>query len=277
MTDQMEKRHDPTTHPDPILLVRQFNRTHPAREELYVEAKAAGDALDLAKQDAAEARTQLSGCQVAYASCVAQDPSRQAPLPRQVALTACAAAIDALPIYVAAESLGDDATTTLLWAGLFLLFLVGGEIALDRFSRRGSRRGVQLTAWLLGGFIGALGLLRLRFLWTVAGGWLTPIVGALLLSGVTTAFVLAGYWLLRSAESLPTFRARRALRLARREQGAAQARWTHCCRRLERKSRAYLSVIRTFLLERASNEASADAMERAVWAHLTRTISGGAG
>jgi hypothetical protein len=130
---------------------------------------------------------------------------------------------------------------------------------------------MRVTGWLLAGFVAALGLLRFRFLVTVSGVLVQSLLGASLLTGVTAAFVFAGFWFLRSAESLAAYRARRALRRAQGERDAAEARLAGCSRHLARTSRAYLLLIRTFLLGQSTTQAGADAMESAVWAHLTRT------
>jgi len=131
-------------------------------------------------------------------------------------------ALDGLACYFAAQALDGSQDSTLVWTGLFLGVLAGGEFALDFYKDRNERTWHSLVV-LIGIFVILLGTLRFWFLVTIAGGALVPaIAGAFLFTGATAGFLSLGYRALRVAETPHAWRARRQARRA--HQAARRAR-----------------------------------------------------
>ena len=123
---------------------------------------------------------------------------------------------------------------------------------------------------ILGAFIGLLGVLRFVFLTTVGyGGDLAALVAATLFTVATAGFVVAGYRLLRAAETSQAWRARRLRRDCERAAAAARRAISKACTtRRDRLARAYLSRIRS-QLARGYSASELPLMEQALTAHLT--------
>lgn len=77
--------------------------------------------------------------------------------------------LDGVACYFAAQALGGDQESTLVWTGLFLAVLGGGEFALDYYRDR-SERAWHALAILIGVFVELLGTLRFWFLAVIGGG-----------------------------------------------------------------------------------------------------------
>jgi hypothetical protein len=247
--------------------VLAFNGSSQAHEDLWSDTRQATDVVTQAAEQKAAAEATLHDAELAYRAERAKQPDRWAPRPRQWLLAACALALDGVACVFAAEALDGSQTETYGWAGLFLALLAAGELALDHY--RDTHRA--LWRWIasgLGAFIGLLGVLRFAFLATVGyGGDLAALVAAVLFTVATAGFVIAGYRLLRVAETSQAWRARRVRRDCARAAAAAGRRLAACTARRDRLAGAYLSRVRS-QLARGYSASELPLMERALMAHL---------
>jgi hypothetical protein len=120
----------------------------------------------------------------------------------QVLLAVLPVTLEYLVCYLAAQALDASADATLMWAGVFLLVLVGGEVALCVY-RTGHRRATRFLIVLLGAFFAGLGVLRYSYLAQVeVSGVVVILVEACLLTAVTAGCFILGFLSLRAAETL---------------------------------------------------------------------------
>jgi hypothetical protein len=248
--------------------VLAFNGSSQAHEDLWSDTRQATDIVNRAADSVTATETEVGEAELAYRAERAKQPDRNAPRLRQWLLAGAALALDGVACVFAAEALDGSQLATYGWAGLFVALLAAGELALDHY-RDMHRVLWRWIAGILGAFIGLLGVLRFVFLAPVgSGGDLAALVAATLFSIATAGFFVAGYRLLRVAETRQAWHARRLLRdcerfaaAARRELGAADA-------RRDRLASAYLSGIRS-QLARNYSASELPPMEQALMAHLT--------
>lgn len=248
--------------------VLAFNGSSAAHEDLWSDTRQATDIVKQAADDLATARDEVREAELAYRAERAKQPDRNAPRPRQWLLAAAALGLDGVACVFAAEALDGSQLETYGWAGLFLALLAAGELALDHY--RDTHRALwRSITGILGAFIGLLGVLRFVFLTTVGyGGDLAALVAATLFTVATAGFVVAGYRLLRAAETSQAWQARRLRRACERTAAATRRRLAAAAARRDRLARAYLSRIRS-QLARGYSASELPLMEQALMAHLT--------
>jgi len=220
-----------------------------------------------ADQAAVQAEQTAESKQVEHHIVQAERPRRVAPLPRQAVIAAITVALDGLACYFAAQALNGSQLATLVWTGLFLAVLAGGEILLDVYSDR-SARTWRLLAFVLGAFVAGLGTLRYSYLYVVgAEGRLSALAGTALFTAATAAFLVLGYRALRAAETPAAWRARRQARKARRQAEAARASADRDMRDWNRLADTYIAEARHLLLDAYPSSEQPD-VEAALRAHL---------
>jgi hypothetical protein len=233
--------------------VREFNASNQAHEDLWTRVHQTGDTVGRAVDERDVAQRYARKARDYHQTIQAEHPQRHAPLPRQAVIAAVFVGLDAVACEFAAQALGNDQDQTLLWTALFLAVLAAGEVALDHYSER-SARAWRLLATGLAAFVAGLGVLRFIYLATVGtAGALTALVGAVLFTAATAAFVVIGYRALRAAEKIKAWQARWRARHAEREVAAASHRVAGLLREHNRLVDAYLSRIRVLLLGKFSS------------------------
>ena len=248
--------------------VLAFNGSSQAHEDLWSDTRQATDVVTQAAEQTAAAEAARKDAELTYRAERAKQPDRWAPRPRQWLFAVGALALDGVACVFAAEALDGSQLETYGWAGLFLALLAAGELALDHY-RDTHRVLCRWIAGALGAFIVLLGVLRFAFLATVGyGGDLAALVAAALFTVATAGFVIAGYRLLRVAETSQTWQARRARRDRARALAAARRRLAASTARRDRLAHAYLGRIRS-QLARGYSASELPLMERALMAHLT--------
>jgi hypothetical protein len=254
--------------PDVAQVVREFNASNQAHEDLWTRVHQAGDIVRGSIMDVRLAREAAREAQDAHLAVQAEHPHRRAGLLQQLIFALLTIVLDGVTCWFAAQALGSGQLQTLLWTGLFLAVLASGEVALDFYSDS-SRRAWRLVALGLAAFVAGLGVLRFTYLATVGSdGTLAALVGAVLFSAITSGFLLIGYRALRAAERYSAWKARRYARRASREAAAAA---NQAARHMNERNRlvdAYLSRIRVSLM-RACAAGELPLLEAAVRAHLT--------
>jgi len=254
--------------PDATEVVRNFNASNKAHQDLWSRTRHATDIVNHAADEAGQAEAATVEAEISHRAIQAEHPERRAPRPRQLLLAGVTIALDGLACNFAAQALGDDQRTTLVWTALFLAVLAGGELALDAYRERRQRTAWRLLAGGLGAFVAMLGILRYSFLITVGTeGYVAALAGATLFTAATASFVVLGYRALRAAETVPAWKARRRKLACDRESRAARERLNMRTAERDRLADAYLSEIRAALL-RACPASELPAMEQAVRAHL---------
>ena len=245
----------PAWPPDVAELIRQVNESNEAVEDQCLRARQATDTAASSQQVASSAEAAARGAKLAYETVQAEHPRRRAPLPRQVALASVTVALDGVACYFAAQALDGSQDATLVWAGLFLAVLAGGEVALD-FYRDRQPRAWRAVVTVLAPFVTTLGVLRFWYLATIGavGGLIPAVAGAALFTAATAGFLFLGYRALRIAETPQAWRARRAA-----------AAWDATER--DRLISAYLGQVRRLVLKTCTAEQQL-AMESAVRDHL---------
>lgn len=247
-------------------LIRRVNASE-AVEDLFLRARQAADLAARSAGRAESAAATAREAKVAHQVIQAEHPRRRAPLPRQVLFALITVALDGLACYFAAQALDASQDATVVWAGLFLAVLAGGEVALD-FYRDRHQRAWRALAGLLGAFILVLGILRFWYLATVGYGGLVPAVaGAGLFTAATAGFVFLGYRVLRAAEAPRAWRARRSARAAARKAETARAAADQDAAERDRLIDAYIEQVRRFVLKMCPASEQL-AMESAVRDHL---------
>jgi hypothetical protein len=158
----------------------------------------------------------------------------------------------------AAQAVGAGLLTTWLLTVLFLALLLFGEFALDAAVRRQAHRATRATLVGLTVFIGILGALRFEYALAVEGrGPLAALLIAALLSLVTAGLVAFGYLALREAESVSTFKARKAWKAAQRAQAAAENAAHDAEVRDAEKTVAFMALIEPRILQEGGRAESA--------------------
>lgn len=254
--------------PDVAEDIREFNASNKAHEDLWARAHQAGDMVRRSGVDDQTAQQAAQEAHDFHLAVQAEHPQRRASLLQQVIIAALTVALDGVACWFAAQALGNGQLETLLWAGLFLAMLAGGEVALDYYSDR-NRKAWQLLALGLAAFVAGLGVLRFLFLDTVGiDGLIAALVGATLFTAATAAFLMIGYRALRAAETPRAWKARRRARRVGRDAAAASARLATCVAARDRLVDAYLARIRISLLKKCTSS-EMPVLEAALRAHLT--------
>ncbi len=249
-------------------VIRDVNASNTAVEDQYLRARQAADIAARGDHAAAEADIDAKEQQIAHATIQAERPRRRAPLVRQVTIALGTVALDGVACYFAAQALGGDQESTLVWTGLFLAVLAGGEVALDNYRDR-SERAWRALAILIGVFVGLLGTLRFWFLAVIGGGGLVPaLAGAGLFTAATAGFLALGYRALRAAETPQAWRARRRARKARHAVRAAREQAHRDAAERDRLIDAYLGHVRRMVLKTCPTERQM-AIEAAIRDHLS--------
>jgi hypothetical protein len=203
-------------------LIRHINASDEAAEDECLRARRAADIATRSEYAAEQAAAAAERAEVAHRVIQAGQPRRHAPLPRQVTLAFMTVVLDGVGCFLAARTLGGSLDATLVWTGLFLGVLAGGEAALSFYGDRSER--VRRTLIMLIGFLVVLlGTLRFWFLATTGTGVPMPAIASAYLFTVAAAgFLALGYRALRVAETpsarrtrCQASRARQAARLTR--------------------------------------------------------------
>jgi hypothetical protein len=253
---------------DVAVLIRDVNASNEVVEDQCLRAR---QAADIAIRSACAADKHAAAAvraEVAHQTIQAERPRRQAPLPRQMAMALMTVILDGVACYFAAQALDGSQDATLVWTGLFLAVLAGGEIALDHYRDRNVRTWRSLVI-LIGFFVTLLGTLRFWFLATIGTGGLVPaLAGACLFTVATAGFLSLGYRALRAAETPQAWRARRQARRARQAARAAREISDRDAADRDRLIDAYLSHVRR-QVQKTCPAGEQLAMESAVRDHLS--------
>jgi len=257
---------------DPAVLIRDVNESNEAVEDQCLRARQAADTAIRSAGAAEKAAAAAHRAAVAHQTIQAERPRRRAPLPRQMTCALLTVALDGVACYFAAQALDGSQDATLVWTGLFLAVLAGGELTLDFYRDRNLRMWRNLAA-LTGAFITLLGILRFWFLATIGTGGLVPsIAGAGLFTAATAGFLSLGYRALRAAETPQTWRARRQARKARQTAWSLRTMADGDAKERDRLIDAYLCHVRRVVFKTCSVEQQL-AMEAAVRQHLSGRCS----
>jgi hypothetical protein len=248
-------------------VIREVNASNVEVENQYLRARQAADVATRSKLAAAQASSAARDAEVTHQAVQEERPRRRAPLPRQLAAAAGTVALDGVACYFAAQVLDGSQDSTLLWTGLFLVALGGGEAALD-FYRDRDEHAWRMLAVLIAAFITLLGTLRFWFLMAISDGSLvTGLAGAGLFTAATAAFLCLGYRFLRAAETPTAWQARRQACRARRAARGADAMAERDVRERDRYIDAYLVQVRR-LIQRSCPAEQHLALESAIRRHL---------
>jgi hypothetical protein len=254
--------------PDATAAVRAFNGANRAHEDLWSRVRHATDIVRPARRQAADTESLAAEADAAHRIIQAEHPDRRAPRVRQLLLAVLTIALDGLACNFAAQALGGGTRETLVWTALFLAVLAAGELALDVYQERQRRAVWRFLAGGLGAFVAMLGALRYSFLVTVGtAGPVTAVIGAALFTAATACLVLLGYRALRAAETAAAWKVRRRKLALERKALTARATVRAQIARRDRLADAYLSQLRTSLLQSCTASQLA-AMEHAVRMHL---------
>src|SRR5579863_9421594 len=112
-------------------VIREVNASNAEIQNQYLRTRQAADVAARSKLAATQASSAAQDAAVSHLAIQEERPQRRAPLPRQVACAAGTVALDGVACYFAAQVLNGSQDSTLLWTGLFLVALGGGEAALD--------------------------------------------------------------------------------------------------------------------------------------------------
>jgi hypothetical protein len=228
-------------------VIREVNASNFEVENQYLRTRQAADIANRSEKVATRASSAARDAEVGHQAVQGEQPRRRAPLPRQVAAAAATVALDGVACYFAAEVLNGSQDSTLVWTGLFLVALGGGEAALD-FYRDRNERAWRILAVLVATFITLLGTLRFWFLATISdGSMVTAFAGAGLFTAATAAFLCLGYRFLRAAETPQAWRARRNACRARRAARDARATAKRDANERDRFIDAYLVHVRRLI------------------------------
>lgn len=249
------------------VLIRDVNASDEAAGDQCLRARQAAAIAARSEHAAYQAAARAREAQAAHLAIQAGHPHRHAPLPRQVTFALGTVVLNGLACYLAAQALGGSLDATLVWTGLFLAVLAGGEVALG-FGRERGERAWRVLAVLIGFFVILLGTLRFWFLATTGTGGLVPaIAGACLLTVTTAGFLAAGYQVLQSAETPPAYRARRQAGTAHQAARLARITADRAAAERDRLIDAYLGHVRQLALKTSPPERQL-AVESAVRQHL---------
>jgi hypothetical protein len=246
-------------------LIRALNASHEALKDLWSRIRRTADIAFRSEKAASQAEAAAAAAKVTQKLIQDEQPQRRAPLFRQLLAAAATVALDGLACWFAAQALDGGQLETMVWAGLFLAVLGGGEWALDYYR---DRRRWPLLAIALGLFVTGLGVLRFSYLATVGSGGLVPaLAGAALFTAATAGFLVLGYRALRAAETVQAWKARRQARAAARAAADARSVASRDMAEWDRLADTYVAEIRHRLLE-AVPFGHLAAAEAAVRAHL---------
>jgi hypothetical protein len=263
-----EQHENVASLPDVAESVREFNSSSHAHEDLWARTHQAGDAVRHGSEQEHAARARAQGARAVHLAVQAEHPRRRAPLLRQLIIALITVGLDGVACWFAAQALGSDQVETLVWAGLFLVILAAGEVALDRCSES-SRTAWNLLVVGLTLFVAGLGVLRFLYLATVGNeGAAAAVVGTALFTAATSGFLVIGYRALRAAETFPAWQARRRARRSDREAATASARLSAGAAERDRLVDAYMGRIRVSLLQ-GCTAGQLPFLEEAVREHLT--------
>lgn len=262
-----EQRESVASLPDVAESIRDFNTSNKAYEDLWARAHQAGDAVRHSSRDEHLARERAQEAREVHLAVQAEHPRRRASLLRQVIIAAITVGLDGVACWFAAQALGSDQIETLIWAGLFLVILAAGEVALDRYGQS-SRTAWYVLVVALALFVAGLGVLRFLYLATVGStGAAAALVGAALFTAATSGFLVIGYRALHAAETFRAWQARHRARRADREAAAASARLASCVVERDRLVDAYIGRIRVSLMSNCAAY-QLPLMEEALREHL---------
>jgi hypothetical protein len=258
----------PAWPPDVAELIRQVNETNEAAEDLCLRARQATDSAASSRRVVDLSEAAARSAKIAHQTVQAEYPARRASLPRQLTYALGTVMLDGVACYFAAQALDGSQDATLVWAGLFLAVLAGGEVALDYYRDR-QRRPWRVVVTVLTLFMAMLGVLRFWYLATIgaAGGLIPATAGAALFTAATAGFVFLGYRALRSAETPHAWRARQTALAARRAARSAKAAAERDVAERDRLISAYVGQVRRLVLRTCTAEQQI-AMESAVRDHL---------
>jgi hypothetical protein len=228
-------------------VILRFNEANLANEELYEDARNAGDVARSAHDDAEEAEADAKKARDAWRTAQLVHPERRAWLLPMSLIALALLGLDSWAAYFAAEALGGDQRATLLWAALFLVILGLLEAGLA-WSVERSRTIFRMIGLGLGGFAVLLALLRFGFFDAVGTGLIAAMIGAAAFTACTIMFVVGGFAAVRYAETLTIWQARRHARKAARQTHDAAALARRRTRERDRRVAAYVGRIRPTLL-----------------------------
>jgi energy-converting hydrogenase Eha subunit C len=248
----------------PEEVIWRFNQEHVANDELYERGRHSTDLANQAARNENEAKARAKQERDGWRTSQLEHPHRRAWLPWMVLIAVVLLGLDAWAAYFAAEALGNDQRSTLLWAGLFLVILGLLEAGLAWSAER-SRRVFSLIALALAVFVILLALLRFGFFSTIGTGLLAAVVAAAVFTACTIIFVIGGFAAIRYAETLTIWQARRHARKAERQAADAAAAARRRAADRDRLVNAYIGRIRPTLLRQLGN---ARDMEDKVRAHM---------
>jgi len=233
---------------DVAVLIHSVNASDEAAADQCLRARQAAGIATRSARTAEQAAAEAQTAEAAHRVIQAEQPRRRAPLPRQVILALGTVVLDGLACYFAGRALGGSLDATLVWTGLFLGVLAGGQAALGFCQDRGERAWRVLVT-LIGFFVILLGALRFWFLATTGTGGLVPaITGACLFTVATAGFLSAGYRALRAAETPSAWRARRQAGNARQAAQIARAEAGRNAAERDCLADAYLGHVRRLAL-----------------------------
>lgn len=255
------------------VLIRDVNASDEAVEEQFLCTRQAAGIAARSERAAYQAAAGARTAEAAHRAIQAERPHRRAPLPRQAILALMTVAMDGVACYFAAQALGGSLDATLVWTGLFLGVLAGGEAALG-FCRDRRERAWHVLAVLIGFFVILLGTLRFWFLATTGTGLVPAIAGVCLLTVVTAGFLTAGYRALRVTETPAAWRARRQAGTARQAARLALAEADRNAAERDRLIGAYLGHVRRLALKTCPAGRQL-AVESAVRQHLLGELPSG--
>jgi len=208
---------------DAAALIREANSSGAKVTEQWLRARHVASTAARSAETAVLAAAAARDAKAAHWAAQAEYPCRRASLARQVFFMLGTVALDGAACYFAAQALDASRAGMLVWAGLFLAILTGGQVALDYYRDRDRRTWRALTV-LLGAFVAGLGILRFSYLaGKGAAGPAQAAAGAVLFTAVTAGLLCLGYRTLRAAERPPAWWARRRARTASRAAQAAHA------------------------------------------------------
>ena len=248
-------------------LIRDVNASDEAVGDQFLRVRQAAGIAARSVRAAEQAAAGAQTAEIAHRAVQAEQPRRRAPLPRQVTFALGTAVLDGLACYLAAQALGGSLDATLVWTGLFLGVLAGGEAALG-FCRDRGERAWRVLVMLIGFVVILLGTLRVWFLGTAGTGGLMPaIAGACLFTVTTAGFLTVGYRALRVTETPSAWRARQQEGKARHAARIARAEADRTAAERDRLIDAYLGHLRRLALKTCPAERQL-AVESVVRQHL---------
>lgn len=260
---------DPGAPTDPVDVLREYTASHESRSALHTDTRAAVDEAELQCRASDNAEQAAGAAVIAHRTEQAKDPKRRAGLIRQCLLAVLMVLFEFGPCYLGAQALGENQNITIVVTVLFVVALAGGEFGLDWAKRQDSQRLWKRITLCLGGFVLALGVLRLYYLIVTGTVLLDAVLGAGLLTAATAVFVVTGYLALRVAETATTWKLRRGAAKAAKAAALAQEDARQAAHARDRLVGALMTDLQPTLLATIPNRAAMRAMESAIRAYLT--------